>query len=246
MKNRFVKLKSLKKALLFCIPGLLLIAFLFVNNCKKKDDNQKPSDIWDIDKDGIPKFVANNYIELQKIYRIAKYRSGIGHDYSDAFEHCRSLKHYFEPLVTTDWSTVKIYSPVSGSVTRIEQEWAGTKLEIASDAFPAFRFSIFHINTSMPFKVGDKVTAGQQLGTHIGSQTYSDIAVIVNDPSRQGRMVSYFEVITDAVFNLYKNRGVAQKENLIITKAQRDADPLTCNGGIFTSEGNLENWFILN
>ncbi len=226
---------------------LILFSFLFVTDCKKKeDDNHKPSDIWDIDKDGIPKFVYNNYIELSKIYRISKYRSGIGHDYSDAFEHCRSMKHYFEPLSSIDWSTVKIYSPVSGVITRAEQEWAGIKLEIASDDYLAFRFSIFHINTLKPYAIGDKVTAGELLGTHIGSQTMSDISVIVNDPTRQGRMVSFFDVITDAVFNEYRNRGAANRHDFIISKVARDADPLSCNGDTFASPGNIENWFVLN
>lgn len=85
----------------------------------------------------------------------------------------------------------------------------------------------------------------QLLGTHIGSQTMSDIAVIVNDPTHQGRMVSYFDVITDAVFNEYINRGVAKREDMIISKATRDARPLTCNGDTFTSSDSLENWVVL-
>ena len=28
---------------------------------------------------------------------------------------------------------------VKGTITRVEQEWAGTKLEIESDEYPAFR-----------------------------------------------------------------------------------------------------------
>lgn len=175
----------------------LLIVVIFIANCKKNDDdNHQPNDIWDIDKNGIPKFVENNYIDLSKIYRISKYRSSVGHDYSDAYEHCRSMKHYFEPLGTTDWSTIKIYSPITGTITRVEQEWAGTKLEIESDAYPAFRFSIFHVNLFSDRKINDKVIAGELLGTHIGNQTMSDISVIVNDPTRQGSMVSYFDVIT--------------------------------------------------
>jgi hypothetical protein len=224
----------------------VLILFLAIFGCSKDNDNQIiTSDIWDIDKDGIPKFVEKNYIELNNIYRISKYRSSVGHDYSDATEHCRSMKHYFEPKGDVDWSTIKIYSPVTGIITRVEQEWTGTKIEIASDKYPAFRFSIFHINTSV-FKVDDKVVSGQLLGTHIGSQTYSDISVIVNDPTRQGRMVSFFEVITDNVFNEYSLRGISSRENLIISKADRDANPLTCNGDTFTNIDPIESWVYIN
>jgi len=228
------------------------IVFLFVlsaaaGGCSKKDKNDnQPSYIWDIDKQGIPKFVGTNYIELDKIHRISKFRSSVGHDYSDAYEQCRSKKHYFEPRGDIDWSTVKVFSPVTGTITRVETEWAGTKIEIESSTYPAFRLSVFHINLSAQRSVGDKVTAGEQLGTHIGSQTYSDISVIVNDPAKQGRMVSYFEVMTDALFQSYISRGISKREDLIISKETRDANPLTCSGDTFTSADPLESWVVLN
>jgi hypothetical protein len=227
------------------IYAILTLLLIIISGCSKSNDQQvSPNDIWDIEKDGIPKFVEFNYIELNSIYRISKFRSAVGHDYSDAFEHCRSMKHYFEPKSDVDWTTIKIYSPVTGTITRVEQEFAGTKIEIAADQYPAFRFSIFHINT-FGFNVGDKVTPGQQLGTHIGSQTYSDISVIVNDPTRQGRMVSYFEVITDALFSEYTSHGISSRDDLIISKTTRDANPLTCSGDAFTSTDLIENWVIL-
>ncbi|MCE5346248.1 MAG: hypothetical protein LLG13_08180 [Bacteroidales bacterium] len=230
------------KSHILCI-FLLLVC---VSGCSKKNETTTtPSDIWDIDKDGIPEFVKTNYIELNKIYRISRYRSSVGHDYSDSYEQCRSLKHYFEPKSTLDWSTVKIYSPVKGVITRAEQEWAGTKLEIASDDYPAFRFSIFHINTSKQYNVNDKVSEGEILGNHIGSQTYSDISVIVNDPARLGRMVSFFDVMTDGLFTEFSTHGLSSKNDVIITKSDRDANPLTCNGDTFTSTDILENWIYL-
>lgn len=227
---------------------LILLPFMFrLTGCQKDSGNPPEiNDVWDIDKDGIPKFVATNYIEPDKIYRISKFRSSVGHDYSDAFEHCRSMKHYFEPKSSIDWTTIKIYSPVTGKITRVEQEWAGTKIEIVSDDYPAFRFSIFHINTIKQFSLDDQVTAGEQLGTHIGSQTMSDISVIVNDPTHQGRMVSYFDVITDAVFIQFQNLGIGKRDDVIISKTLRDANPLTCSGDTFLSTDTLENWVILN
>lgn len=64
---------------------LLLSSFflILISGCiDKSDNNDKPKDIWDIDKDGIPKFVETNYIELVTIYRISRFRSSVGHDYS--------------------------------------------------------------------------------------------------------------------------------------------------------------------
>ncbi|MFH1119516.1 MAG: hypothetical protein V1775_06800 [Bacteroidota bacterium] len=238
----------MKKFILLLITGFSFILFsLLHTECSKKDNEPEPkNDTWDIDKDGIPEFITTNYIELDKVHRISKFRSSQGHDYSDGFESCRSMKHYFEPKSTEDWGSIKIYSPVTGKITRLEQEWAGTRVEIVSDEYPAFRFSIFHITLSEPLTLNGQVTAGQQLGTHVGSQTMSDIAVLVNDPTRQGRMVSYFETITDAVFELYRARGLNNRDDIIISKAVRDANPLTCNGDSFVSTDVLENWITLN
>ena len=63
--------------------------------------------------DEFPKFVKVNYIELDKIARISKFRSGAGHDYSDDFESCCSMKHYYAPYDSLVWNDIKIYSPVS-------------------------------------------------------------------------------------------------------------------------------------
>ena len=226
-----------------------LIMFLLpisISCCTKEtEEPTSKSDIWDIDQNGIPKFVNTNYIELNKIYRISKFRSSEGHDYSDATEHCRSMKHYFEPRANVDWTTVKIYAPVTGYITRVEQEWTGTKYEIESDDYPAFRFSVFHVNPSLQRNINDKVVAGELLGTHIGSLTYSDISVIVNDPSRQGRMVSYFDVMTDLIFNEYVVRGISSRADVIISKAKRDMNPLSCNGDTFISTDTIQNWVVL-
>jgi hypothetical protein len=237
-----------KHILISTILVLILIPFMlrFAACHKDSDNSTSPTDVWDIEKDGIPKFVTANYIELDKIFRISKFRSSGGHDYSDAFEHCRSMKHYFEPKSNVDWTSIKIFSPVTGKITRVEQEWAGTKIEIASGDYPAFRFSIFHINTTKQYSIDELVTAGEQLGTHIGAQTLSDVALIVNDPTRQGRMISYFDVISDAVFTQYQSRGVNARDDMKISKALRDANPLTCSGETFVGSDPLDIWEILN
>ncbi|MCX6224972.1 MAG: hypothetical protein NTV01_09550, partial [Bacteroidia bacterium] len=112
--------------------------------------------------------------------------------------------------------------------------------------FTASRFSIFHINMLKPVNVGDHVTAGQQLGTHIGSQTFSDISIMVNDITKQGRMISYFDVMTDEVFDEFVKRGIPSRDSLMIPKALRDANPLNCsNDGLFVGTDNLECWTYL-
>lgn len=202
-------------------------------------------DVWDIDDLGIPKFVESDYIQLDGIYRISKFRSSEGHDYSDDFEKCRSMKHYFEPYSTTNWSSIKIYSPVSGVIKEVVSEWAGYQVIILSDEYPAFEFIIFHMNLLPGFKTGTKVASGEQIGNHTGNQTMSDIAVKVRVTSKKIKFVSYFDTMTDDVFILYQNRGVISRAILIIPKTERDSDPLSCEGEKFINRGSLANWVYL-
>ncbi len=238
-------LKIINKTLIR--SSLLIFILHFFLSCNK--ENITPAEVqedkYDIDKNGIPKFVNSDYIELDKIYRISKFRSSIGHDYSDDFESCRSMKHYFLPKSDIDWSSIKIFSPINGKIFKIYQEWAGTQMHIKSNEFPAFYFIIFHINISDSLKVGDMLNAGKQIGTHIGSQTMSDIAIGVNTPNGW-KLISYFDVISDSIFQIYKLRGVNSRSDLIITKEERDTDTLRCSGDTFINTGTLENWVELN
>lgn len=225
--------------------AILLSAGIFMGKCSKNEDPPVTADTWDIDKNGVPRFVKVHYVDPQHIGRISRFRSSEGHDYSDGFERCRSMKHYFEPAAGTDWTALSIYAPVSGKITRVEDEWAGTKIEIASDEQPAFRFMIFHIKPDKVFQIGESVAEGSRLGTHIGSQTLSDIAVWVNDPSRSGRLVSWFDVLTVQAFQSYQARGVANRSDFIISKSLRDANPLSCSGDVFTGTDTIQKWVVL-
>lgn len=201
---------------------------------------------YDVDALGVPVFAANHYIDLGPIRQISRFRSAVGHDAHDDFEACRSMKHYFQPMPSVDWGTVAIFAPVAGTVTTTRQEALGLQVEIQSSAQPAFTFIIFHLNPSLSLTVGTSLSAGQRLGNHIGSQTMSDIAVAVATP-RGRKAVSWFQVMTDGVFQAYAARGVTSRASAIITQAERDADPLTCNGETFTSAGSgaIPDWLVL-
>lgn len=227
-----------RSTFIFCI-----ISFVFFC-CNKKDNSPTNSNNIITPTDSIPKLVRANYIDLDKIYRISTFRSAVGHDYSDQFESCRSMKHYFEPKSSVDWSLINIYSPVNGTINTIREESMGTQLQIQSDEQPAYQFIIFHIKTVITFQAGDKISAGQKLGNHIGSQTMSDIAVGVST-TNGWKLISYFQVMPDSLFSLYQNRGIQKRDTMIISKEMRDADTLKCNGDAFFSEGTLLNWIVL-
>lgn len=238
--------------LLLSFTALVLFGFYscdYLNHLDNNDDEDTAvhgdSTTYDVDANGIPQFAGANYIDLNDIQRISKFRSDEGHDYSDDFESCRSMKHYFKPYDSIDWSQVCLFSPISGSISRIQEEWAGIQVQIQSEAYPAFFIIIFHVSPIRAFDVGDQVVEGQQIGNHIGSQTMSDIAVGVNAPNGW-KLVSYFDIMTDSVFQSYENRGITSRNDVIISRDERDADPLSCNGETFTNESSLESWVLLD
>ncbi len=203
-----------------------------------------PAPTYDVDVRGVPRFVSANYIDLGPISQISRFRSGAGHSYTDTFESCRSMKHYFQPRFDVNWATLRIYAPVTGEVTALLQETtAGTQVRIRSSEYPAFTLILFHV-TPQGLSVGGTVQAGQVIGTHIGNQTSSDVAISVDTPAGF-RLVSWFDAMTDAVFDSYRARGIAQRSDAIISRAARDASPLSCSGEGFTSMPPADTWLTL-
>ena len=201
-----------------------------------------------------PRFVSTNFTDLGNIEKISRFRSCAGHDFSFGSygESCRSMKHYYQPKGDLDWSTIEVRSPVHGTVTGLLEEWAGTKVEIRSSQYPDYYFSIFHIDLDQPLSVGDTVVENQLLGNHIGNQTIMDIAVVMQTqdaPPNDWQLISYFNVMTESLFALYQARGIASLEEVIISRAERDADPCTCTGGAgstFSATGTLQIWVPLS
>ncbi len=201
---------------------------------------------YDLDALGPPRIVEADYIELAKIARISRFRSGIGHDYADDIERCRSMKHYFQPFAAVDWSGVVIRSPIDGTVREIlDEQTFGKQLRLVSTTVAAATVTIFHVKPDSALVVGSRVSPGTRLGTHVGSQTMSDIAIWLDTP-RGRRLVSYFDAMTDAVFAPYAARGVSARGITAIGAAERDANPLVCNGEAFAGPGALPNWVDLH
>ena len=203
-----------------------------------------PDSVWDVDARGVPPLIEADYIDLSGVSTISRFRSSIGHDYSDAFEACRSMKHYFVPRDAATAATIGITAPVSGRVVRLLDEWAGTQIHLRPDSFPAFTVIMFHVRPSRPLAVGDAVHAGAAIGTHVGSQTFSDIAIAVNTPAGF-RLVSWVHALADSVWMRYQARGLTSRDELVISRAQRDDDPLACDGQAFVDRGSIPDWITL-
>ena len=207
-----------------------------------------PWPTWDLDTAGVPAIGAANRIDLDPIERLSRFRSGAGHDYSDDFESCRSMKHYFDPYDGVDMSTIRIHAPFAGTVVGTTEEWdgpttwKGTAVGIRPLSHPAIHVVLFHVDLHQPLPVGATVSAGQELGTSEKDDgTAADVAFGVMTPAGF-RLVSWFEVMTNDVFAAYAARGVGSRTDLIVTRAQRDADSLTCDGQQFLTTSSLPDW----
>jgi hypothetical protein len=202
---------------------------------------------YDLATLGPPRVLSASYIDLSKIAQISRFRSTVGHSYTDGSETCRSMKHYFQPKSTVDWTDVDVYSPVTGSIAGIAPDGSwGSRVRILPRDVPMLDIQIFHVALSPHIVTGTWVEAGQRIGSHASANTYSDIAMSIG-PKEGGTLISYFETMTDAVFAQYQARGVASRQAAIITEAERDADPVPCVGEQgFTVHGTLPDWLILN
>ncbi len=215
---------------------------------------------YDIETKGIPEFAEKDFTQLDKIDKISKFRSGFGHNYTDGFETCRSMKHYYNPYENyRENNTVEIYSPINGTIISVLNDGHGAsiglknkQIQIRPDDQPAFIFVFFHCDlASSAVITGNKVQAGELLGYarlyYDDLKEYAtsfDIAVWVNTPSGM-RLIPYFDTMKDAVFDSYISRGADSRQDFTITKQARDADPIECNGESFVTSGNLDNWFTL-
>ena len=207
----------------------------------------------------LPKVVANDFTNVGGfIEDISYFRSSAGHDYSDSFESCRSMKHYFSPREEERKnSNVPVFSPYAGTIVQLNTE-EGKNFEddgktnqrtiVRSSTNPAVLAVIFHVDfDSDGLAAGSTVEAGQQLGyarmERKGSVGHDfDIAMHLN--TEEGvHYVSYFDLLDDDVFSGYNGFG-NNRSDFIITESQRDADPLSCDGETFTSEGSLSRWIF--
>ncbi len=215
--------------------------------------NQPPEQadrIASIDVNNLPRFVKHNFIDLSKIGKISKFRSGVGHDFSRGQgenQSCRSMKHYFEPigindafwqrfhhgqLTKSDWPTVKYFAPVTGRIVDVRSatNMFGDKENqfiIESAEMPSVWFEFFHVLPGKDLQKGTTVKAGEFLGT-ISPGNSGEIAVSIN-PQVNEQLVSFFQVASDEVFAQYQQRGVKSRDELIISKSLRDSRPLKCS-----------------
>ncbi|MFA5926597.1 MAG: hypothetical protein WCT32_02090 [Patescibacteria group bacterium] len=197
-----------------------------------------------------PQFIQADFIDLKYIFSISKFRSGSGHDFSGQGETCRSMKHYFNvqwspeverertenngfPKPPSPGKGIDIFSPVDGEIVSVGEERTpiGKQVYIRPDSAKGYTVRLFHVYLLPGFGKGTKVQSGQPIG-QIGLNQNTDIAITRGSKFNE-ELISYFSVMPDNIFANYQERGAKERNDFIITKEERDAQPLQCNGEQF-------------
>ncbi len=167
-----------------------------------------------------PEFCTSDFVELDKIGGVTRFRSLEGHDYSDSYEQNLSMKNYYipKPEYGNSSKLVGVFSPVDGSIIGVfpEGDGRGYQVHIRVAQHPDYSVVLFHVNIFSNVVVGGTITAGELLGyADVRGSISFDIAVWRHVGVFRDKLYSYFDVVTDDVFSLYQSRGIADRATLI-------------------------------
>lgn len=243
----FIPVALISLALLLVVAGILIY---------QSNQNEPP-----------PKIVAN-FVNLDKVEKISKYRSCTGHVVvpQNEKESKRNMKHYLVEKDKETESQVEIYAPFDGYVTFIfrlsdqEQEiWVSQKRMLANlIPLNLWSFSVEHIKIREGLKVGDEVKAGELIGyTGFLKDNHSFDAIFgkIGMPPKKidgwmspfADLDSMFNHMSDEVFSQFQKKGVSSKDEMIISKEERDQNPCQYRGEgpELIDQDQTANWVIL-
>lgn len=215
--------------------------------------------VYSVDEAHLPRFVTHDILDPAAIGSVSRFRSGYGHSFTSEDETCRSMKQYFMPPTESGFfdgnatppndidpaTNVAVYSPVAGTITKIQSEQSnlGKQITIKSSEHRAYSFRLFHIFPLKEVSVGQKVTSGQRIGSKLPSQVV-DVAVEVATIKDGTVLIPYTSLLSEELFiSNYAGRGGGSPQNFTVSRQTRDADPFTCSGEsfVYPSYGNVES-----
>lgn len=186
-----------------------------------------------------PQFITHQYIDLSRIQQVSKFRSGVGHDASDSFESCRSMKHYFSGDESEDRTTIELYAPMDGKIVLNMSDDPGHQVWIRPSGYPQYLVIIYHAKLINGLGTGTTIRSGMLIGHLGGNTSWSDMQIAELGFFRH-RFISYFDVMTDQVFSEFQDLGFASRQDFILSKSERDARPLRCGFGFFKTGSFIE------
>ncbi|MBI2420660.1 MAG: hypothetical protein HYV38_01090 [Candidatus Levybacteria bacterium] len=218
-----------------------------------------------------PELVAN-FVDLNEITRISKYRSCAGHVTvpQDERESKRNMKHYFfvkPELVGTD--KVKIYSPYDGYISSIRSDpqeglegevWIVPKRALPMlPPFGIWAFSVQHIIVGDNLRRGSEVKVGDVIGhAAIPTEERASFDIVYAKPALKPKTIdnwnspfadldSIFNHMSEEVFAKYQEKGISTKEEVFIASEARDKEPCEYQGDgpYFSNQEDPMNWVNL-
>lgn len=199
-----------------------------------------------------PPQLATNFIDLNKVKSITKYRSCAGHTTvpQDEREMKRNMKHYVNLYPEHQKENfVEIYAPYDGYIALLfgnEEIWIAPEKKSVLNILPInqWMFSVTHVKPKNGLKMGDKVRAGELIGYGTFSVSekgfpsfdvvYGKISIppkkVDNWPSPYSDLDSIFNHMSKDILAQYEQKGVTRK-NIIISKEERDSDPCVYRDG---------------
>lgn len=160
-----------------------------------------------------------------------------------------------EPLRTSGSNTaLELFAPFDGTIYRVTDEghdsgFVNKQVWIQSSLSPDIFAILFHVNLSdvfpqywndypaeyWPYHGDDDadfdrltVTSGEAIGYADLRGTISDIAILKKIDSTEYHYLSYFDetVMAESVFATYRQYDLTNREDVIVSKEFRDANPL--------------------
>ncbi len=219
-----------------------------------------------------PPQIVSNFTDLNKIEKISRYRSCVGHTTvpQDGREMKRNMKHYFwvKPQYNKG-QTVEIYAPYDGYISVLRDEpglnlegeiWIRSKSNLVFlPPIGVWQFSVQHIDVRDDLKMGSEVKAGELIGYAALSESRGNSFDIVfgkmsiipkqidNWTAPFTDLDSVFNRMSNKVLEEYQKKGIPSKEELITSKEERDQKPCTYkdNGPYFLNQEDQSNWLVL-
>jgi len=204
-----------------------------------------------------------NFIDLDKVDKISKFRSCQGHTVvpQDESESARNMKHYV--VLKPEYSgqeKVEIFSPLDGFIQGIRsnpKEGLEGEIWIGQEHTP-WAVSFEHINLLDRLKEGQEVKAGELIGfvsnkgIDVVYATGGDgVKIIDGYASPFGALDSAFSHMSAEIIGKYQTKGIDSAETLIYSREYRDQNPCRYSTGSQAGGGQLndfehpEDWIFL-
>ena len=129
--------------------------------------------------------------------------------------------------------TLKFFAPANGTITNVINSQSHGEPEsqfyVQSTEHPGYYFGFYHVKLAPNLGNGSEVKVGQEIGTLGNEESWAEISVEARINSREVHLFSFLEVADDEVLEQYKARGLNAVSDVIITKEERDANPIGCD-----------------